>query len=462
MPVLVVDHASGGAVTGRAGRALAGRASTSRRASRPTTAYAKKVPGSVIAHAPDADAEAQVVQKYFPNLELQQVKGLPDGVVVFVDASYEPAAVGGAARLPSAPRRGLMRALVLSGGEGLPSSADHRHEREAADPGRGHADPVPGARGDRRGRHRRGGHRDRGRRATRCARRSATVPDGALARHVHPAGSPARHRARRDDRGSVPGRRAVPAVPGRQRAARRGRPVRARSSSAATPTRTSCWPTCASPSTSAWRCSTATGSCASSRSRTSTLSDLALVGVYLFRRSILEACHTLAAVGARRVRDHRGDPVAARRGPRGARRDGERLLEGHRPPRGPARGQPHDAREPRGLDRGRRRRRHDGRGIGGRARRRQGDRQRAARPPRDRRGLGRRPARRSGPTSRSVPAVASRAARWPTRSSWTSCTIADVRGLTGSILGRRVEVRHSGGGGAHRLIVGDQSRVEVD
>ncbi|MGZ8629476.1 MAG: glucose-1-phosphate thymidylyltransferase [Actinomycetota bacterium] len=42
------------------------------------------------------------------------------------------------------------------------------------------------------------------------------------------------------------------------------------------------------------------------------------------------------------------------------------------------------------------------------------------------------------------------------------CTIADVRGLTGSILGRRVEVRHSGGSGAHRLIVGDQSRVEVD
>jgi glucose-1-phosphate thymidylyltransferase len=42
------------------------------------------------------------------------------------------------------------------------------------------------------------------------------------------------------------------------------------------------------------------------------------------------------------------------------------------------------------------------------------------------------------------------------------CTIADVHGLTGSILGRRVEVRHSGGSGAHRLIVGDQSRIEVD
>ena len=42
------------------------------------------------------------------------------------------------------------------------------------------------------------------------------------------------------------------------------------------------------------------------------------------------------------------------------------------------------------------------------------------------------------------------------------CTIADVHGLTGSILGRHVEVRHSGGSGAHRLIVGDQSRIEVD
>jgi glucose-1-phosphate thymidylyltransferase len=41
-------------------------------------------------------------------------------------------------------------------------------------------------------------------------------------------------------------------------------------------------------------------------------------------------------------------------------------------------------------------------------------------------------------------------------------TIDGVRGLTGSILGRGAEVRHSGGDGTHRLIVGDQSRVEVD
>jgi NDP-sugar pyrophosphorylase family protein len=42
------------------------------------------------------------------------------------------------------------------------------------------------------------------------------------------------------------------------------------------------------------------------------------------------------------------------------------------------------------------------------------------------------------------------------------CRIEEVRGITGSILGRGVEVRHSGGGGLHRLVVGDQSRVEVD
>lgn len=42
------------------------------------------------------------------------------------------------------------------------------------------------------------------------------------------------------------------------------------------------------------------------------------------------------------------------------------------------------------------------------------------------------------------------------------CRIEGVRGLTGSILGRGAEVRHSGGDGAYRLIVGDQSRIEVD
>jgi glucose-1-phosphate thymidylyltransferase len=39
--------------------------------------------------------------------------------------------------------------------------------------------------------------------------------------------------------------------------------------------------------------------------------------------------------------------------------------------------------------------------------------------------------------------------------------IEGVRTLTGSILGRNVDVRHSGSEGVTRLVVGDQSRVEV-
>jgi glucose-1-phosphate thymidylyltransferase len=42
------------------------------------------------------------------------------------------------------------------------------------------------------------------------------------------------------------------------------------------------------------------------------------------------------------------------------------------------------------------------------------------------------------------------------------CQVLDVDGLTGSILGRNVIVRHSGTSKAHRLVVGDQSVVEVD
>ena len=43
-----------------------------------------------------------------------------------------------------------------------------------------------------------------------------------------------------------------------------------------------------------------------------------------------------------------------------------------------------------------------------------------------------------------------------------ACLIEGVRGIAGSILGRGVVVRHSGEVGTHRLVVGDQSRVEVD
>ena len=63
------------------------------------------------------------------------------------------------------------------------------------------------------------------------------------------------------------------------------------------------------------------------------VSDIALVGVYLFDDSILEAAATSGAVVARRVRDHRGDPVAGRPRPDRARGDGGRA--GGRTPASP-------------------------------------------------------------------------------------------------------------------------------
>jgi glucose-1-phosphate thymidylyltransferase len=41
-------------------------------------------------------------------------------------------------------------------------------------------------------------------------------------------------------------------------------------------------------------------------------------------------------------------------------------------------------------------------------------------------------------------------------------SVDGVDALEASILGRNADVRHAGGRGAHRLVVGDQSRVEVD
>jgi hypothetical protein len=41
-------------------------------------------------------------------------------------------------------------------------------------------------------------------------------------------------------------------------------------------------------------------------------------------------------------------------------------------------------------------------------------------------------------------------------------SVDGVDALEPPILGRNVDVRHADGGGAHRRVVGDQSRVEVD
>ena len=99
IPVLVADHVSGGRAAAVQG-VLSQAGFDISPGTTAFTAYAKKVPGSVIAYAPAAAAQAQVVQRYFPTLELRKVKGLPDDVVVFVDASYEPALAGGGGDAP--------------------------------------------------------------------------------------------------------------------------------------------------------------------------------------------------------------------------------------------------------------------------------------------------------------------------------------------------------------------------
>ena len=73
--------------------------------------------------------------------------------------------------------------------------------------------------------------------------------------------------------------------------------------------------------------------------------DLALVGVYMFTAGIHDAARAIAPVGSRRARDHRRDPVPARCGQAGGAAHRARLVEGHRAPRGHARGQPPDPRQ---------------------------------------------------------------------------------------------------------------------
>ncbi len=99
--VPVVDQASGGTVQGVA-QILAESGFDVSPGIVPYAGYGAKVKGSWIAYAPGHEVEAQVVQKYFPGLELKQVEGLPDDVAVVIAAGYEPAPVsGGGAPAPS-------------------------------------------------------------------------------------------------------------------------------------------------------------------------------------------------------------------------------------------------------------------------------------------------------------------------------------------------------------------------
>lgn len=94
VPVLVVDRGSGGKadeveqVLSEAGFDISSGVTS-------YDQYGVKVGTSEIAFALGRDAEAEVVAKYFPNLPLKQVKGLPDDVAVVIGPNYEPAPVGG-------------------------------------------------------------------------------------------------------------------------------------------------------------------------------------------------------------------------------------------------------------------------------------------------------------------------------------------------------------------------------
>ena len=58
------------------------------------------IPGNWIAYAPGNSVEALVVQQYFPNLQVKEVKGLKGGVAIFVSASYEPVQPGAGSGAP--------------------------------------------------------------------------------------------------------------------------------------------------------------------------------------------------------------------------------------------------------------------------------------------------------------------------------------------------------------------------
>ena len=268
-PSCVVDHASGGKVTqvtdvlSQAGFDISPGITT-------YPEYAKKVAGNVIAYAPDADAKAQVVAKYFPGLELKRSKACrtTSSSSWMPRTKPSPSAAGRRSTRPVRIRTSDASPGVV-GWRGLPAAPDHAHQRQAADPGRRDPDPVPRLGSDRRRRHHRGGHHRGPDRRRGSQRGGRWLPLGS-AGNLHPAGRAVGSGPRGDHRARVRAGPAVPDVPGRQRAARRAQPASSRSSSGTGPTRRSSWRASPSPNASAWRCSTATGWSVWWRSRAST------------------------------------------------------------------------------------------------------------------------------------------------------------------------------------------------
>ena len=111
--------------------------------------YGADVKGSVIAYKPGHQSDAEVVQKYFPNLQLLEVPATRCEAARSRCSSRRASTCSRSAAATAQhrlhrpePRRPDARAGP-GGRRGVAAAAAHPHQREAADPRRGRADPVP-------------------------------------------------------------------------------------------------------------------------------------------------------------------------------------------------------------------------------------------------------------------------------------------------------------------------------